>query len=301
MKLPTYERHPLSAEYDDIEGKAWDDFVQGVREHGVINGRKIVLHDGKILDGWQLYRACVEIGAEVEFKTLADGIDPEEFVSTVNDRRRHETQKQALARVSKRRERVAELRAEGKSLRAIADETGTSEMQVRRDLEAAEEDSGATPVAPETPPKIVGKDGKKYDLPKKPARKRKDKECERCRRNGGATCPQCLEMRMPKKPDLLDEEPEEPPTIDDQIKEANRVLESWCRGLMKYLDTLPADPWLNDLNRKETVAAKFRSICETVRSAKCSKACPKCEGVGCSKCHNSGRVTPYAMQQMGAA
>jgi hypothetical protein len=43
---------------------------------------------------------------------------------------------------------------------------------------------------------------------------------------------------------------------------------------------------------------KFKDACETLRSAKCVAACPKCEGQGCAKCHKTGMVPRYALQQL---
>jgi hypothetical protein len=128
------ERHPLSAEYRDISGRAWDRFVSNLRENGLIGRRPVVIHDGKVLDGWQLLRGCIEAGIKPKFIALPEGIDPQTFVETANDHRRHETQEAAVKRIEDRRERVAAARRQGKSLRVIADEEGVSEKTVRGDL-----------------------------------------------------------------------------------------------------------------------------------------------------------------------
>lgn len=61
------------------------------------------------------------------------------------------------ARLSKagRRETVATLRAEGYSLRAIAEKVGSSLGAVQRDLEG---------VSGDTPERVVGLDGKRYTV-----------------------------------------------------------------------------------------------------------------------------------------
>lgn len=155
----TYERHPLSAEYTDLEGPAWERFLGGVRDRGIINGRKIILFEGKILDGWQLYRACLETDTEPEFQEKPDDIEAEEYVRTVNDDRRHETQEVAMRRASARRERVAELRKQGNSLPSIAETVGVSVGQVQRDIATVQTLSGDK-VAPKGG-SVTGKDGKK--------------------------------------------------------------------------------------------------------------------------------------------
>lgn len=124
------ERHPLSAEYPDILGRAWEQFVANLREHGIVGDRKVTLHDGMVIDGWQLYRGCLEAGIRPEFQPIPKGIDPEAFVETINDHRRHETQEQAMRRAEERRQRVAAARASGMSQRAIAEQEGVSQSQV---------------------------------------------------------------------------------------------------------------------------------------------------------------------------
>lgn len=286
MTLPSYDRHPLSAQYDNLEGEAWDDFLQGVKANGVLNGRKIILHDGKILDGWQLYRACKELGTKVEFKTLPLDVDPEEFVSTVNDRRRHESQAAALARVAKRREAVAALRSEGKSLRGIASEVGVSQQQVKRDLEAVETNPGVTPVTVENPPKIVGKDGKKYKNPKKPRTKK----------------PPQQEESVPPPTD------EEGHAIPEHVRPAFAVLglydeaKSHAGKLRDLLDKIAKAPGGSHLARRlrthgndEKVAYRADELIAIFDYLKCTRpysVCPYCTAnkSKCNVCHGEGWV-----------
>jgi hypothetical protein len=91
------------------------------------------------------------------------------------------------------------------------------------------------------------------------------------------------------------------PTMEEIIKEKASEIEVFCRGLMKYVaDGLAKldDPWLDDLNRGDGAIQKFKAGCETLRSAKCVATCPKCDGQGCAKCHKTGRVTRYTLQQL---
>jgi hypothetical protein len=159
--------------------------VDGLRQHGLVGGRKIVLHEGKVLDGWQLYRACVESDIEPVFADadLPNGMSIEEYVSVVNDLRRHETQEVAMKRARERRERVLEAHRNGKSQRQIAQDEGVSAKTINNDLSA----SGVAGVTPEpgdtgvsgvkgltpesgvtgvTPGKVTGRDGKKYQARK---------------------------------------------------------------------------------------------------------------------------------------
>jgi hypothetical protein len=87
----SYEFHPLANELPLIEGDAFDFLVEDIREHGL--REPIILFEGMILDGRNRYRACREAGrkfvVERDFKALAPGLDPEAFVSSVNQHRRH--------------------------------------------------------------------------------------------------------------------------------------------------------------------------------------------------------------------
>lgn len=134
-KWKELERHELSAAYPDIKGPAWKAFVANIQEVGNVTGRRIMLFGGKVLDGWQFYRACVEANKQPEFITLPRGMDPEMYVETVNAHRRHETQEQSLERVTERRKRVADARKGGASTRTIAEEEGVSSSTIRKDLE----------------------------------------------------------------------------------------------------------------------------------------------------------------------
>jgi hypothetical protein len=58
----TLERHPLSREYPNHSGRAWERLVQNLKQHGIIGNRKIRLYEGKIIDGWQPQRACIQAG-----------------------------------------------------------------------------------------------------------------------------------------------------------------------------------------------------------------------------------------------
>jgi hypothetical protein len=130
------KRHPLSAEYPDLTGPAAERMLEGLKKHGILNDRRIVLHDGMVLDGWQFYQACIAANVKPETRNAPRGMTPEEYVELANDTRRHETQETRAARASARRERVAEAKAAGKSNRQIADEERVAESTIRSDVEA---------------------------------------------------------------------------------------------------------------------------------------------------------------------
>ncbi len=126
------ERHPISAKYPDLTGHAWEDFLENMRHKGQ-GGRKVTLYEDKVLDGWQFYRACLELDQKPKFEKY-EGEDPQGFVDTANDRRRHESADVQEQRRDERRERVQAARLNGQSIRAIAQQEGVDPKTVRNDL-----------------------------------------------------------------------------------------------------------------------------------------------------------------------
>lgn len=136
---------------------AWQLFVANLKRHGIVRNRKVFLYDGMVIDGWQLYRGCLELYIKPKFEKLKlpAGMTIEEYVETFNDLRRHETQEQAIKRAEERRQRVVAARREGQSLRTIAAHEGISNKTVRDDLDKAREEGY-------TPELVTGLDGKTY-------------------------------------------------------------------------------------------------------------------------------------------
>lgn len=165
-KWRTLQRHPLSAEYEDIEGPDFDRLCADLKTFGNVTRRPVVLFEKQVIDGWQLYRAHLKIDQKPLFAALPKRVEADKFVEIVNDNRRHESEAAAQRRIAKRVERVAALRAQGESTRAIAEEVGVSQAQVRKDLEVATEHGCS--VGPEGNT-VVGKDRKKRTA-QKPSR-----------------------------------------------------------------------------------------------------------------------------------
>jgi len=84
--------HPLAELLPLIDGSEYAELVASIKTHGKIL-EPVTLYEGKILDGRNRYRACLEAGVEpttVEF----DGADPVAFVCAKNLYRRHLTPSQ---------------------------------------------------------------------------------------------------------------------------------------------------------------------------------------------------------------
>jgi hypothetical protein len=224
----TIEKHPLNKE------KNWSPIMKAtiqerLKEHGIVGGRKITLHEDQIIDGWQLYSSCVELDIHPEFAPMPKGIDPETFVEITN-LRRHESEEQITERAKERRERVAAAKAAGQSNRAIAEWEGVAESTVRNDLE---ELAGAQGCAPEPPDgKVTGRDGKKQAAKKAPTSPPPSSMCERCTRVGPVKdCQACESLGNPAKK----EEPEKP-RKSGSTKFDEKLIETTYGPLVRIID-----------------------------------------------------------------
>lgn len=120
-----------------------------IERFGVLVPIVVDQHDN-LLDGHHRRRIAAQVGVDCPAHVVhvRDEQHAAEVAATINLDRRH-------LDPGARRQMVADLRARGFSLRAIAGAVGCSEPTVRRDLE----ESGASHDAPD---EIRGKDGKRY-------------------------------------------------------------------------------------------------------------------------------------------
>lgn len=81
-----YEDHPIANAFPLISGDSFAELVSAVRDMGLIE--PIVLYEGKILDGRNRYRACIDAEVEPRFEQYT-GDDPFGFVIAMNLARRH--------------------------------------------------------------------------------------------------------------------------------------------------------------------------------------------------------------------
>lgn len=86
-KKGEYERHPLSEKYGP---KMADDELQGLSADIKLHGQHepIILHEGKVLAGWNRYRACVEAKVPPKFREMEPTADPSAVAFGTNFMRR---------------------------------------------------------------------------------------------------------------------------------------------------------------------------------------------------------------------
>lgn len=81
-----YQQHPLSAAFPAMSDAEYTELLDSITDIGVQN--PITLHEGMVLDGWNRYRACLELGYEC-LERIFGGDDPVRFVRAQNKHRRH--------------------------------------------------------------------------------------------------------------------------------------------------------------------------------------------------------------------
>jgi hypothetical protein len=150
-QIPDIEWHPFAERFPRLEGAEWESFLASIKAtdgneqpimYRMVRGQK------QGLDGRNRYLACQVLGIKprMEKVFLSDG-QVKDYIIRRNVHRRHLTPEL-------RREIVGELRADGKSIREIAELTGASVGTVHADLK-----SGVQNRTPET---VLGRDGKSY-------------------------------------------------------------------------------------------------------------------------------------------
>jgi len=93
-----YQQHPLSAAFPVMNEGDYMSLLDSISNIGVQN--PITLYEGMVLDGWNRFRAAMELGCDCPHVDLGD-VDPRDFVLAQNKARRHVTAAQlAMATAS---------------------------------------------------------------------------------------------------------------------------------------------------------------------------------------------------------
>src|SRR4051812_45580041 len=100
--FPQYDPHPLAEAYPLIEGEDFEEFKADIQTNG--QRHKIVLFEGKILDGRNRYRALKELGFVPQFELFTGTVEEAAArVISLNERRRHLTPEFRDQRIRERR------------------------------------------------------------------------------------------------------------------------------------------------------------------------------------------------------
>lgn len=86
MRIGRYETHPAADLFPLIEGQEFRDLCKSLIERGL--EKPIELYEGKVIDGRNRLRACLEVHCQPRV-TEWDGDDPYEYVWSANAVRRH--------------------------------------------------------------------------------------------------------------------------------------------------------------------------------------------------------------------
>ena len=77
------ERHYLSAIFPDMQPAEYTALCNSIREHGQVH--PIIVFQGQVLDGWQRYRVCQELGIDPRIEPFhGDELDALHYVIAVN-------------------------------------------------------------------------------------------------------------------------------------------------------------------------------------------------------------------------
>jgi N6-adenosine-specific RNA methylase IME4/ParB-like chromosome segregation protein Spo0J len=82
----SYPFHPIANAFPLMVGEQFDSLIEDIRCNNL--QEPIVLHEGKILDGRNRFRACAKAGVKPRFRQYR-GSDPLKFVLSANLHRRH--------------------------------------------------------------------------------------------------------------------------------------------------------------------------------------------------------------------
>jgi ParB-like chromosome segregation protein Spo0J len=92
--MKTLERHYLSEIAGDMEQEEFHALIDSIDEQGILE--PIMLWEGKILDGWHRYQACLELNIKKFPVREYEGDDPAAYVYAKDLRKHRSTQQRAI-------------------------------------------------------------------------------------------------------------------------------------------------------------------------------------------------------------
>jgi hypothetical protein len=88
-----FRRHPLSEIFPDMSEVEFEMILTDMREHGYDQKQQVIMFEGKVIDGWNRFRAAIMTDRTPTFDEYK-GTDPLGFVIRRNLRRRHLSESQ---------------------------------------------------------------------------------------------------------------------------------------------------------------------------------------------------------------
>lgn len=95
--MKEYKFHPISEAFPAMREYEYESLKESIKTSGLLN--PIWIHEGKILDGRQRYKACLELKIEPQYQ-IYTGNDPVSFVRIQNAERRQLTKGQLACSVA---------------------------------------------------------------------------------------------------------------------------------------------------------------------------------------------------------
>jgi hypothetical protein len=331
FRLPFLDLIPMSGEDNAALGRA-------IREAGKVKvpivcwKEKKTSSEDTVVEGAHRALWAAELKLDkvpVRYESYDSEEEARADCEEMNLDRRHLSQQELEQRRRARVERVAELRRQGLSQRAIADAVGVSQPQVKADLDEAV-DKGLSTEPPNG--QIATKDGKKRSA--KPVLCRRCKRlwpnpvrnCQRCQRERGAAAKKKAARKRIRERDEKRAREQAEAKVDcyKNPVPANRcdaLFDPWIQDAIDFLaqtsEAFRMERLMEQMSKKGKHypffnAKDFIDGCGFViqylddlighlKENRPAAVCPECAGQGCGACKMSGLVPRAVYQQLREA
>lgn len=220
----TLKQHRLSAEYPAMTDEDFALLVENIQQKG--QQEFIILHEGKILDGWHRYQACTKLGIDPKTSPYR-GKDADAFVESKNFHRRHLTasQRALIVAQNEARRQVANISHSPMTNSELAEKSGTSHQTIKDAKKVVEDGGVALKEAVRDNEISISKAAEIADLPKSEQREAVQEEKEKP--------PVTRKKKTQKK-----EKPEpEDSNLVDELQRADKEI----RSLQAVVESLKKD------------------------------------------------------------
>ena len=133
MKMGDYEVHPAAEIFPMMDDQSYAELREDIRKNG--QQKWLVLWQGKLIDGRNRLKACLELEIEPQDSEISDEADPFDYVLSANLHRRHLTESQramVAARLAKLRMGANQHGGEGVSIDTPSISKAAEQLKVGR-------------------------------------------------------------------------------------------------------------------------------------------------------------------------